>query len=533
MIVKNQKLRYWKKSKTCFLGIIIISLIVSIISIKNYVYEETKAAKKVVQINKSNLILQRKEIFSLKIKNIKKKVSWKSSNRKVVTVNKKGQVTAKGTGAATVTATVNKKKYRCKVEVIALNTSKKTLEKGEKLKLQVKGTKKKVFWKASNTKVAVVNRAGTVTAKGQGKAQITATVQKKVLKASITVKQKNNSSTSTSSTIKGDFKIHFIDVGQADCILIQDNGKNILIDAGNIGDEETIVNYIKKLNIIRLDKVFLTHGHEDHIGSFQFLPEYFTVQEVYINEKTNNSSTKVYKNTMAAIKKHNIKVIHPKLGSNITFGKATAKVVGPVQYSKEDENANSISFVLTYGETKFFFGGDMTQEGETEIREKDYELGNIDVYKVSHHGSCYSSSYAFVRAITERTNTTLAKKPFYAVISTGKGNSYGHPHDQTVSRLNQAGATIYRTDLLGSIICKSDGAKITWDKTGIQSNTNTDTSKNDGGLTGEVKYIGNANSKIVHSSSCSGLPIEKNRVYFSSVDAAVKQGYRKCQNCLK
>lgn len=469
------KLLSGRKLKCLFL---IFSLILSVgIGYKLYFSNIDIVAK--TKINYSSLILKKGETKTLYITDFKK-VSWQTSNKKVATVTSKGKVTAKRTGKSTITATANKKKYKCKIEVIALNKSKKTLKVGNTYSLKVKGTSKTTKWQTSNEKVATVSK-GVVTAKKKGSTNITAIVGKKKLKAQITVIASGNANPINNSN-QGELKIHFLDVGQADCILIQSNGENTLIDTGNIEDRDTIVQYLKKLGVTTLHNVVLTHGHEDHIGSFQFIPQYFPIKRLFINKNSNSSNTTVYRNIMAAIQNNKISIIHPSAGDTITFGNAKAQIIGPVQYSTNDENANSISFILTHGNNKFFFGGDVTQEGETDI------------------------------------------------LSVGNGNSYGHPHEQTVSRLNQANATMYRTDTMGTIICTSNGSELNWNKIGTTRNSNTST---DGGLTGEIKYIGNINSKVIHINTCASLPLEKNRVYFATLEAAIEKGYKKCQTCQK
>lgn len=257
---------------------------------------------------------------------------------------------------------------------------------------------------------------------------------------------------------KTDIIISYIDVGQADATLVQNNGYNLLIDTGNREDGETIETYLKQCGVSKLDGVILTHWHEDHIGGFSYIAQKYEIEQVYIRKNVNKVGTKVYEDTREAIKEKKIKTIVPSHGETVNFGQAEIKFVGPVNPNHyEDENANSLCMILSYGKTKFYFGGDSTKEAETDILESGYDLEEIDVYKVSHHGSSYSSSYRFIREISGGDKRT---KPFYAIVSCGKNNDYGHPHKETIDRLQQADAMVYRTDLLGTIMCYSNGLDI-------------------------------------------------------------------------
>ena len=144
------------------------------------------------------------------------------------------------------------------------------------------------------------------------------------------------------------------------------------------------------------------------------------------------------------------KIEIPKAGDILSLGGSEIEIVGPVSGSK-DLNNLSIVMQLTYGDTNFLFQGDAERDEETDI------IGHFDVtadvLKVGHHGSETSSSYVYLRETM----------PEYVVISVGAGNSYGHPHAETVSRLNDLGAKLYRTDENGTITAYSDGKNITFE----------------------------------------------------------------------
>ena len=183
-------------------------------------------------------------------------------------------------------------------------------------------------------------------------------------------------------------------------------------------------------------------------------------------------------------------------------------------------NKNSIVIKLTYGDNKFLFTGDAERETEQAILSGKQNIQST-VLKVGHHGSDTSTSYPFLRGIM----------PEYAIIQVGKGNSYGHPTEDTLSKLRDADVKVYRNDLQGTIICTSDGEEVTFstDKNeSVQTNpTVAATSEpNDVG-----EYIGNRNSKKFHLPTCKNLPAEKNRVFFDSRQEAVDAGFDPCGNC--
>ena len=175
---------------------------------------------------------------------------------------------------------------------------------------------------------------------------------------------------------------------------------------------------------------------------------------------------------------------------------------------------------VEYGTTAFLFTGDMETAAENDLL--DYWEGNmdwnVDVLKVGHHGSNTSSGYRFV----------YETDPEYAVISVGEDNSYGHPHEEIVSRYNDAGVPMFRTDELGTILAVSDGStvSITWDDQSAQPDAVEPAEPI------ATIFIGNRNSKKFHSPDCSSLPKEENRVTFDSYDAAVEAGYTPCGSCL-
>ena len=336
----------------------------------------------------------------------------------------------------------------------------------------------------------------------------------------------NQAVSSTSPDIsvpaKSKLTVHFIDVGQADCILIQNQKQTVLIDAGNYADYKTIYSYLQKQNVRTIDVLVLTHPHEDHIGSAAKIVQSFNIGTVYMTKAS--PQTRVFKSLREALSSKRIKPLYPKAGDNFSIGETAFTFLGPVaKYS----DLNSMSLVLRadFGANSFLFTGDSTDEAEHDMLNKKVNLES-QVLKVAHHGSRDSSSYVFLKAVN----------PEYSVISTETGNDYGHPHKETLSRLNDVGTTLYRTDKSGTIVATSNGKKITWNTEGIKSNkehmkgSNGLVSDNDS-ITYSQNYIGNKTSKIYHRSDCSSLPKKENQIKFSTRQKAESAGYKACGRC--
>lgn len=259
----------------------------------------------------------------------------------------------------------------------------------------------------------------------------------------------------TNTNMFSDMEIHFIDVGQADCILIIDNNEVFMIDAGNNNDDKTIINYLNELNIKTINHFVLTHPHEDHIGSADVVINNFNVENLYMT--TYNATSKTYRDVITAI---NNKAIAPHYVSehmNFDFADATIDMYPPYDINTKEVNNSSIIVKVTHGEDEMLFAGDTEFEAEKEILKKNYDL-EADLFKANHHGSSGSNSYVWLKEAN----------PQYVVIQSETGNKYGHPHEEALSRFNDVGAIIYRNDTMGTIIAYSSGNEITFNVEGIQ-----------------------------------------------------------------
>lgn len=254
------------------------------------------------------------------------------------------------------------------------------------------------------------------------------------------------------AAVKGTLKVHFLDVGQADCILVQEpSGKAVLIDAGNNGDAKLVTGYIKAQGITRLDLVG-THPHEDHIGSMDTVINTFEIGKIYMPRAT--TTTKTYRDVLTAIKNKGLKVTAAAAGVKMDLGPAAAmEMLAPNASGYGDLNDYSAVIKLVYGTTSFLFTGDAGEESEREMLARKYDLSS-DVLKVGHHGSRTATTPAFLKAVA----------PQVAVISLGKDNEYGHPHKETLDSLAKGKVQVLRTDEEGTIIATSDGQKITFSK---------------------------------------------------------------------
>lgn len=244
--------------------------------------------------------------------------------------------------------------------------------------------------------------------------------------------------------VNGNTEVQFIDVGQADAILIRQNGYNMLIDAGNNEDGEKLVNYFKSLGITNFEYVIATHAHEDHIGGMDDIINNFEISNFYMPDVL--TTTKTFEDVLNALESNDLMYDELEIGEVFNLGEASFDTM---YVGDEDDDLNDTSIVLkmTYGYNSFLFTGDATSSVEKEILSKDIKS---DVLKVAHHGSSYSSTDEFLNAVN----------PLYAVISVGKNNSYKHPSSSILKKLNDMGINIYRTDEKGTIIFTSDGKNI-------------------------------------------------------------------------
>lgn len=244
---------------------------------------------------------------------------------------------------------------------------------------------------------------------------------------------------------EGNLVIYFLDVGQADAILVENNNKFMLIDAGNYEDGKNIVDFLKRRGVTKLDSVIATHVHDDHIGGMARVINNFEIGKFYMPDTVFTSKTFEY--MIDALEKNNVKVTIPKVGDSIFVGNAKFKVLS-IDNNLEDINATSIVVRGLYGKNSFLFMGDAEKSVEDKLLDTYI---NSNLLKVGHHGSRYASSTKFLEAV----------KPEFSVITVGNDNTYLHPHTEALERLKAAKTKIYRTDKSGTIVATSDGSNIT------------------------------------------------------------------------
>ncbi|MGB6872723.1 MAG: lamin tail domain-containing protein [Dehalococcoidia bacterium] len=241
--------------------------------------------------------------------------------------------------------------------------------------------------------------------------------------------------------VPGTLTVHFIDVGQGDSILLDLGDIEVLIDGGE--KSPGVVSYIDDYVDGSLEVMIATHPHADHIGGLIAVLDAFEVDEIWLNGDTSTSQT--YSQFMSAVDSEGAEMFVARRGDTIQAGNLTFNVLHPVNLSGTT-NDNSIVLSLSYGQVDFLFTGDAEQQAEASILAEGI-VPDVEVLKVGHHGSRTASSIQFLQAA----------KPEYAIYMAGQGNSYGHPHQETICNLWEIDAEIYGTDIHGTIVITTDG----------------------------------------------------------------------------
>ncbi len=326
-----------------------------------------------------------------------------------------------------------------------------------------------------------------------------------------------NAATEAAAPISGNgMTIHFIDVGQADCALVECDGQYMIIDGGNVEDGQMVVSYLKQMGVETLSAVVCSHAHEDHVGGLPAVLSVFKAETVY--SPVDSYSTKVFRNFLSKTEDQGLSVTIPAPGDRFSLGSATVTVLGPVQ-EYDDPNETSLILKVSYGDSDFLFTGDMETGAENDMMDHWGEGfdWNVEVLKVGHHGSETSTGYRFL----------YYTNPTYGVISVGEDNEYGHPHEASMSKLRDAEVVMLRTDKLGHVIATTDGTEIsfTWEN---QNAEPEDVEPADG----KHLFFGNKKSKTFHDADCKNLPKEDNREDFADYGQAIAEGYKPCGTCI-
>lgn len=244
-------------------------------------------------------------------------------------------------------------------------------------------------------------------------------------------------------------RVHFIDVDQGDSILIESDGKYMLVDAGENDQGKVVVDYLNSVGVTKLDYIIGTHPHSDHIGGMDDVLDAFKVDKAILPNTTYD--TKTYKSVLEGIAEQNTETIWAEVGNTYTLGNTSFMIIAPAKDDYTDPNDWSVGIKLVCGESSFVMVGDAEAGAEKDILATGVDV-EADVLKCGHHGSSTSTCKEFLKAVN----------PTYAIISCGVDNKYGHPHVEVVARLEDDDVIYYRTDELGTIIASTDGKNITW-----------------------------------------------------------------------
>ena len=246
-------------------------------------------------------------------------------------------------------------------------------------------------------------------------------------------------------TAEDRLEVTFIDVGQADSILLENEGQYMLVDAGNNEDGPKLVTYLQGLGITDFSYVVGTHPHEDHIGGLDDIIKDFNIKTFYMPDVI--TTTKTFEEVLDALESKNIALSIPNKNDTFNLGDATVKVLYVGTEEESDLNDTSIVLKVTYQNVSFLLTGDASTKVEDSLDRKDLES---TVLKVGHHGSSTATNEEFLNLVN----------PKYAVISVGKNNQYEHPHTTVLNTLASHNITTYRTDEDGTIQMITDGVNI-------------------------------------------------------------------------
>lgn len=349
--------------------------------------------------------------------------------------------------------------------------------------------------------------------------------------------------TSFASGIKADvldkadasFSETMLNVGQGLSILIKADGQNMIYDGGGRDFSSYVVAYLQKHNVTHLKYMFVSHYDEDHIAGLVGVLHTADVDTIVCPDY--KADSKIYDSFAKAVQAGKSRIVHPFVGDTFSLGKATITVLGPDDYQDERENNRSIASKITYGSFSSVITGDAEYEEEDRILQTGMDV-NTDLYVAGHHGSSNSSSDAFVRAMS----------PADAFISCGTGNSYGHPHKETLAIQKNAGCDIFRSDIQGEVTCFSDGTHFwfsskpcndwtpgsyshtdTKERTSTESNNTSDKADEEG-----TEFVVNISSKKFHRPDCTAVEKikEKNKQVISATrQKLIDEGYSPCGIC--
>lgn len=270
-----------------------------------------------------------------------------------------------------------------------------------------------------------------------------------------------------------------LDVGQGDCICIEtDQGESMLIDGGSTDKKEVdvyqIVPFLKYQGISELKAVAVTHPDSDHMNGIQGMLEKYQENGIYIGtlllpSVRQEGKNENYRRLEELAAENEIPIHYLSAGEGFHLGEAELVCLHPEEQSSyTDANEMSVVLYLQRKEFTALFTGDLEGEGERQLlermsaakyrtkeqesREKLPEIGSITLLKVAHHGSAGGTTLEFLNRV----------HPLAAIISSGRGNSYGHPHEETLERLRAVGAQIWGTQECGeiSVSCRSGGVRV-------------------------------------------------------------------------